>query len=294
MCMDPHMSGLQGQRIDVSGVDGGWYCLVKDEDIDFHVNVRFTAPLPDEFPNRQLVSGFAVLSSGHSLVVEVRDPYHVETHGCPEGISPCLADNGVRVVVDGQEMSDLLRPTRNEPLVEGMEISSSNLPMECRQFGGDKIWANLYEQKLRGRRIMFHESFESWVLRFKHMAAPDWCAKYVTERGLTNVQSNHAVFRIVTPLVTVRLLVGVNHQGNGELDWDGRMLPELEFWQMEVGFEGLSIEHPKLTGLLGETARPVLDDQGHVIMEGYDALRGTVEDYRVTGATGADFKFLHV
>lgn len=56
-CGDPHVQGLRGQHIDVSGVDGGWYCLVKDEEIDLHVNVRLTAPLPIEFPYRQLITG---------------------------------------------------------------------------------------------------------------------------------------------------------------------------------------------------------------------------------------------
>ena len=66
------MKGLSGQKIDWSGVNGGWYCLVKDDEADLHVNVRLTAPLPEEFPERQLVTGLSVISSGHSLVVEVR------------------------------------------------------------------------------------------------------------------------------------------------------------------------------------------------------------------------------
>ena len=61
---DPHMQGLRGQRIDWSGVDGGWYSLVEDENADLHVNVRLTAPLPDEFPDRQLVTGLTIMSEG--------------------------------------------------------------------------------------------------------------------------------------------------------------------------------------------------------------------------------------
>ncbi|CAM9454811.1 unnamed protein product, partial [Ectocarpus sp. 8 AP-2014] len=45
LCDDPHMKGLSGQKIDWSGVNGGWYCLVKDDDADLHVNVLLTAPL---------------------------------------------------------------------------------------------------------------------------------------------------------------------------------------------------------------------------------------------------------
>lgn len=66
------MKGLLGQSIDWFGVDGEWYSFVKDPDMDLHVNVRLTAPLPEEFPDRQLVTGLAVVSEGHSLVLEVR------------------------------------------------------------------------------------------------------------------------------------------------------------------------------------------------------------------------------
>ena len=103
------------------------------------------------------------------------------------------------------------------------------------------------------------------------------------------VQSNHAIFQIVTPPVTVRLNVGTSFQGNGELDWDGRVLPDLEFWQIDVGLHGLSIESETLSGILGETARPVLDKDGHAVMKGDEAFRGTVEDYRVSGSLGTKF-----
>lgn len=88
------------------------------------------------------------------------------------------------------------------------------------------------------------------------------------------------------------LQVGGNTQGNGEVDWDGRVLPDLEFWQMDVGMEGLDVDNPSLSGLLGETARLVLDDKGHAVMEGPGAFRGTVEDYRVSGPLGASFALL--
>ncbi|CAB1111947.1 unnamed protein product [Ectocarpus sp. CCAP 1310/34] len=94
LCLDPHMKGLFGQNIDWFGVDGGWYSFVRDPDIDLNVNVRLTAPLPEEFPDRQLVTGLSVvrltaplpeefpdrqlvtglsvMARGHSLVIEVR------------------------------------------------------------------------------------------------------------------------------------------------------------------------------------------------------------------------------
>ncbi|CAN0084804.1 unnamed protein product [Ectocarpus sp. 8 AP-2014] len=293
-CGDPHMQGLRGQRIDWSGVDGGWYSLIKDENADLHVNVRLSAPLPEKFPDRQLMTSLAVLSEGHSLVIEVKNPYTIDTDGCPEGVSPCLANGGLRIIVDGQEVDELLRLSRQVPVADGaMTVSASNLPVECRQFGGDRIWAHMYEDMMLGRRqLRDGESLEEWILRYDSMAAPGWCAKFIAENDLADLQSNHAIFKIETPTVTVRLNAGVNYQGNGELNGDRRVLPDLEFWQMDVGMEGLDVDNPALSGLTGETARPVYDENGKPIMEGFDAFRGTVEDYRVPGALGVHFPLL--
>ena len=63
----------------------------------------------------------------------------------------------------------------------------------------------------------------------------------------------------MTSSVTVGLNVGTNFQGNGGVDWDGRVLPDLEFWQMDVGLDGLSLDNDSLIGILGETARPNVD-----------------------------------
>lgn len=137
------MNGLRGQRIDWSGVDGGWYCLVSDADVDLHVNVRLTAPLPDEFPDRQLITGLSIVSEDHSLVVEVKKTYTVSTDDFSCDDSICLANGGLRAVVDGNETGGLLRSTRDANVADGMTMSASNLPVECRQFGGDKIWARM-------------------------------------------------------------------------------------------------------------------------------------------------------
>eukprot|EP00903_Cladosiphon_okamuranus_P010197 g9656.t1 len=293
---DPHMKGLRGQMIDWSGVDGGWYSLIKDDDAELDINVRLTAPLPDEFPDRQLITGLSVLSEGHSLVIEVDHPYTIDTDGCPEDVSPCLANGGLRMLVDGQKANGLLRFSRLVPVADGaILVSASNLPVECRQFGGDKIWALQYEEMmLEGRRqLVDDESLEDWILKFDHhMAAPGWCAKYIAENDLADLQSNHAIFKIDTPAVTVRLNAGVNYQGGGALDWDGRVLPDLEFWQMDVGLDGLDVENPELSGILGETARPVYDEFGKEVMEGFKAFRGTVEDYRLSDALGVHFALL--
>eukprot|EP00903_Cladosiphon_okamuranus_P014901 g13798.t1 len=295
MTGDPHMKGLRGQKIDWSGVDGGWYSMIKDDDAELDINLRLTAPLPDEFPDRQLITGLSVLSEGRSLVIEVENPYTIDTDGCPEGVSPCLANGGLSIIVDGQKADELLRFSTQVPVADGaISLSASNLPVECRQFGGDKIWASMYEEMVEVRRqLLSAESLEDWILRYDQMAAPEWCAKYIAENELADLQSIHAIFRIETPTITVRLNAGVNYQGgDGELDWDGRVLPDLEFWQMDVGLDGLDIKNPALSGILGETARPVYDESGQMVMEGFEAFRGTVEDYRVSGALGVHFALL--
>ncbi|CAM9644463.1 unnamed protein product [Ectocarpus sp. 12 AP-2014] len=294
------MKGLRGQKIDWSGVDGGWYCFLKDDDMDLHINVRLTAPLPEEFPERQLVTGFSVISGGHSLVLEVTNPYEADMNGgCPEGMStPCLAKGGLSVTVDGEKNVDdspFLHPVRGQPLPGGsIEVSAANLPVECWQFGGDKIWARHYAGIMaEERRLENAEDFEDWVLSFEHMAAHDWCTEHIAKNGLSGIQSSQAIYRIVTQAVDVRLNVGIGHQTGGEIDWDGRVLPDLDVWQMDVGLIGLSLENEELTGILGETARPVYDNDGNAVMEGDDALRGTAADYRVSGALGTDFTLLH-
>ncbi|CAM9767189.1 unnamed protein product [Ectocarpus sp. 13 AM-2016] len=96
-----------------------------------------------------------------------------------------------------------------------------------------------------------------------------------------------------TPAVVVRLNVGIGHQTGGGLDWDGRVFPGLDVWQMDVGVVGLSLENEDLTGTLGETARPVYDKDGEAVIKGDDAFRRTAEDYRVSGGLGADFALPH-
>ena len=151
----------------------------------------------------------------------------------------------------------------------------------------------MYDEMLHGRReLAVEETFEDCILRFDHMAAPDWCTQYIAQKDLADVQTIYSVFKIVASSVTVCLHVGTNFQGNGDVDWDGRVLPDLEFWQMDVGLDGLSLDNESLSGILGETVRPVVDKGGHKIMQGNGAIRGTVEDYRVSSPLGTDFALL--
>lgn len=79
----------------------------------------------------------------------------------------------------------------------------------------------------------------------------------------------------------------------GEVIHDGRVLPHLEFWQMDVLVEWYDVNPETVTGMLGETMRPTLDAEGRPIMSGLAALRGEVEDYRVSGPLESDFTGPH-
>ena len=294
MCFDPHLQGLRGQHIEWTGVDGGWYALVRDDEDDLQINVRATAPLPNDFPDRQFITGMAVLSQGHSLVVEVKEPYSVDTPGCSKDVFPCLADGGLSVSIDGELVEFLTGPANDVHLPGGIEVSSSNLPLECREFGGRKVWARMQKEMMRGRRqLSATKTFEDWVMSFSHMVSPEFCAAFVTSGDLFKVQSDQALLRIVTPTAVVRLSVGTNNRRAGKKDRFGRDLPELDFWQMGVGVEGLTIEHKSLSGLLGETSRVVVDEDGNEVMGGVEALPGIIEDYRVSDAEATDFALLH-
>ncbi|CAM9524200.1 unnamed protein product [Ectocarpus sp. 12 AP-2014] len=241
------------------------------------------------------MTSLALLSEGHSLVIEVANPYTTDTDGCPEDVSPCLANGGLRVVVDGQEVDELVRFSREMPVADGaMTVSASNLPVECRQFGGHKIWTRMHQEVLEGwRELLAGESLEELILRYDHgMMAPEFCNKFIAENDLADLQSTHAIFKVETSTLTVRLNAAVNYQGDGKEAGEGRVLPDLGFWQMDVGLRGLDVDNPALSGLLGETARPVYDDNGQAEMKGSEAFRGSVEDYRVSGALGVHIPLL--
>ena len=294
------MVGVLGQKFDWSGEDKGWYSLVSDGQ-DFQLNVRVTAPMPDEFPDRQLVTAVSILSAGgRSFVIEVKDPYTIDTPGCESGDDsslPCLANGAFRFIVDGVEHRGLQMPSQAMELPGDRFVSSANLPAECRRFGGDRIWAAQFADMTQTRRSLraYEADFKTWILQEGNMAAPTWCAKFLDEEGLPGLlaaQSNHAIFHVVTPTASLRINMGVNHQDRVTSD-DGVvvLVPELDFWQGDVGVEGSRFSDT-VSGMLGETSRPVLDKHGLPIMEGAEVIRGTPEDYRVDGPLGVEFELL--
>lgn len=280
------MHGLRGQVIDWFGVDGAWYDVLSDGE-DLHVSVRVTAPLAKEYPDRQLITGFALrYASGHSLVIQVKRPYTTETEGCPsDWFAPCLSENSLLIAMDGAEQEAVV--AERNPLAGDGFITAVNMPAECQPYGGDIIWAETAIQINSRRRLpMTHYSFTEWASEWSEStAAPAWCRKFLEEAGVDGVlkyHGKHTVFRIETPALTVRLHHGVNHQG-GEVLHDGRILPEMEFWQMDMHLEWYDVDAATVTGILGETIRPVLDTAGVPILYGAEAMRGNVEDYRIPG-----------
>ena len=293
VCFDPHLQGLRGQHIEWVGVDGGWYALVRDDEEDIQINVRTTSPLPDDFPERGFITGLAVLSEGHSLVIEVTDPYSASTPGCSSGVSPCLADGGLSFLFDGEPVDSLAGPTDGVHLPGGIELSASNVPPECREFGGRKVWARTQKKLGRDhRQLLASWGFDEWMLSFKNMVSPEYCSLFVANRELSRVQSDQTLARIITPSVVVRLAVGINQRHAGKTDRFGRDLPEVNFWQMSVGVDGISLQHEAMSGLLGETVHVVVDAEGENVMAGVGAIPGNVEDYRVSDGESRDFNLL--
>lgn len=61
---------------------------------------------------------------------------------------------------------------------------------------------------------------------------------------------------------------------------------------MDVHVERYKLDENTVTGILGETMRPVYDKDGVPVTWGPHAMRGEVEDYRVSGPL-AKFMGIH-
>lgn len=301
---DPHVTGLLGQKFDWYGEDGGWYAFLSAEQL--RMNMRVNSYLPETFPERQLITGVALITEGgHSVTIEVKDPLDLEP-SCPaaegkEGWRPCLAGGALRVTVDG---NDVVQHPGSFSFVNGVEVTAINLPLECQRFGDHGMWVSMPDaQKLatpnsRSLRAISVVSLVDWLLQDSIMIAPPWCEKFLLETGgdygqLEQVDSRHAVFRVQLPNLSVRVNVGINNEAAQELP-DGRIVPEASFWQMDVRVEDATAGLHTAKGMLGETARPVLDASGKPVMYGLGVLRGAVEDYRVIHPLGTEFRQLFV
>lgn len=212
---DPHMIGFHGQKIDWKGEDGGWYNIMFDTVADIQMNVRLTAPLAEDFPERQLITGFALkYDDDHSVVIETKKPKTTETEGCPDDSVTCIGENALRLTIDGEEHPAI--PAERAPLTEDSFMTASNLPAECQPYGGDIVWARTFA-KMKKRRLRADAiGLDEWVLGWSaSTAAPSWCDKFVSEAGISGLiehRSKHTAFNIVTPSLALRLHHGTNHQ----------------------------------------------------------------------------------
>lgn len=125
------MTGFRGQKFDFAGKDGEWYALVKS-DHSTHMNMRVTAPVP-AFPHISYITGISLMTDdadgfAHSIVISAKDP-HNTLSACPPGVSPCLADGSLSVVLDGEEA--LVAPG-TVSLGKDVVVSAVNIPGECR------------------------------------------------------------------------------------------------------------------------------------------------------------------
>lgn len=308
-----NMRGLQGQQVDWKGEDGGWYVLISDT-ADVQITVRLTAPLSQDFPDRQLITAFGLkYHGGHSVIIETKYPHTSQTEGCLDAwYVPCLAENSLRITVDGEVYEGI--PVERASLPGDALLTATNLPAQCQPKGDGDIWTNkspqittghteigakqpqqqqqLVEAGVGARRS--RESFSAWASGWSaSTVAPTWCAEFLEgagAEGTLKYKGKHAVLRIETPALTVRLHHGTSWQEGGAIEDDSGFLPGLEFWKMDVHLESYSL-NPTVTGILGETMHPVLDGSGRAIMFGPGALRGEVDDYRVSGPLSTDFEF---
>eukprot|EP00752_Nemacystus_decipiens_P018442 g16533.t1 len=294
-CGDPHMTGFRGQRFDFTGEDDAWYAVL-DDGPPLQINMRVTSPVPD-LPEITYITGISVMTTGedglqHTIIIQVTDPYSLDS-ACPMGVSPCLADGALTVEIDGEE--SLLAPGAVS-LAPDVAISAVNLPGGCRSFGFEKYWERkrLEYAQVGGRKLGVAagvEAMADWILGDPTATNMAECIEYVAaagESGLFDHESEHASFKILTPLGTVRLNHGRLHQLPMRDPTDQFDLPEHLTWQMN-----LAIEHDNVSlqakGILGETLVPTEDEFGRPIMHGMEAIRGKEEDYRVEGALHASF-----
>ncbi|CAB1100369.1 unnamed protein product [Ectocarpus sp. CCAP 1310/34] len=289
-CGDPHMTGFHGQKFDFTGNDGQWYCLISDLP-SMHLNMRVTAPVSSR-PDITYITGLSLITTDddgqeHSIIISVKDPHSLDSD-CPPGVSPCLADGSLIVVLDGNET--LLAPGAIE-LAPDVKVSAVNIPGACRSFGFEKYWERkkLEYAQAGGRRLDVQQSMGEWILGDPTATNMAECTEYVARHiaggedgDLFTHQSEHASFQIVTPAAIIRLSHGRLHQ-IAELG-----LPDHLTWQMN-----LAVDHKDVSltakGVLGETMVPTRTASGEYIMHGMEAIRGTQEDYHVEGPLGLNF-----
>lgn len=119
-----------------------------------------------ELPIITYITGLSILTTdsdgvAHSIVIEAKDPHNIES-SCPPGVSPCLADGSLRVVLDGVET---LSAPGSVTLGKDLVVSAVNIPGQCRSFGFEKYWERKkLENERHGRRLGEPQGMGEWVL----------------------------------------------------------------------------------------------------------------------------------
>lgn len=276
------MTGFYGQKFDFTGRDGSWYSLVSDPP-SMQVNIRITAPVPT-VSAITYITGISIITTDsdgfyHSIVITVKEPHSLESV-CSPGISPCLADGSLNVVLDGEAA---LSAPGSVILGPGVEVTAVNIPGECRSFGFETYWEKKkLEYGQDNRRMTEAQDIGEWILADPTTTNKVECNEYVARamtrnRGLFDHQSEHASFKIVTPETIIRLSHGRLHQLAMRDPTDLFDLPDHRTWQMNVAIDHADVSN-NAKGILGETVVPTRDSTGGIIMHGMESIRGRQED----------------
>lgn len=297
---DPHMTGFSGQKFDFTGEEGAWYALVS-EPPSLHLNIRVTVPVPS-MPETTYITGFALLTTddvglNHSIVVTAKEPHNMET-ACPVEVFPCLADGSLTVLLDGVEA---LAAPGTVSLASGFDITAVNTPGECRSLGfttyrekKKQQHAAFWAKKERGdaqdsRNLRAPLSMGEWILTDPTAANNAGCTEYIAHSavvagGLFTHQSEHSIFRIVTPAAKIRLSHGSLYEPVKRDPTDTISLPGHVSWQMNLAIDQIDVSHDA-KGILGETVVPTRDADGNKIMHGVKCIRGMPEDCKFRART---------
>ena len=287
------MTGFSGQKFDFTGEDGAWYALIS-EPPSLQLNMRVTAPVPF-LPEITYITGFSLLTTDnvgidHSIVVTAKTPHNLET-SCPAGVSPCLADGSLTVVLDGEEV---VAAPGAASLGPGIDITAVNTPGECRSFGFETYWERKKQENAAywadkrqvnaqdNRKLGVTLSIGDWILANPTATNMADCINYVDRStavagGLFAHQSGHSTFRILSPAVKVRLSHGKLHQLAMRDPTDTIDLPDHVTWQMNIVIDHTNISDDA-KGILGETLVPTMDTTGNKIMRGMECIRGVQAD----------------
>lgn len=226
------------------------------------------------------------------MVMYVENPHSLDSE-CPAGVSPCLANGALTILLDDEEVT-----TPGESLLgSGVSFGAVNLPGECRPFGFEKYWA----QKVReaeggsgsaGRRLEEAStmSMAEWILSDTLATNRKECKAWVegASGAIFDHQSEHVSFQLSTPTFAVRLNYGKLHQVAMRDPSDQFDLPDHTTHQMNIGLSKMLLgEAPG--GILGETTRVRVDADGEPIMTGLAAISGAERDYKVDGPLGTVF-----